>query len=248
MGLSQGARTQEKRFVYAAFGLMLMLNLLVWWQALPMRAKWGNVPPVPSQNAAALMTLGDKQLAYRVYGLLIQNLGDAGGDARPLYEYNYDNLVKWFWLEDYLDPRANYIPSLAAYYFSAHQDPKAISGIVDYLAQVGQRPDEQKWRWLGQAVYLARFVQHDYDIALRLAEILAALDYEHMPTWTKQMPAFVMMQKGDKEGAYQILLSILGSQINQLQAPEVNFMREYICERILTEAERAQDPVCQDPY
>lgn len=241
-------RVQEKRFVYAAFGLMFMLNLLVWWHALPLRAKWGNVPPVPSVESAALLTLGDKQMAYRTYGLLIQNLGDAGGEARPLRDYNYDNLVKWFWLEDNLDPRANYIPSLAAYYFSANPDTHAISGIIDYLAQVGQRPEPQKWRWLGQAVYLARFVQHDYDKALMLAEKLAALDYEHMPTWTKQMPAFVMMQKGEREGAYAILLNILGSQMNQLQAPEVNFMREYICERILTEAERATDPICQVPY
>lgn len=241
-------RAQEKRFVFAAFGLMFLLNLVVWWHGLPMRAKWGNVPPVPSNEAGALLTLGDKQLAYRAYGLLIQNLGDAGGDARPLREYNYDNLVKWFWLEDSLDERANFIPSLAAYYFSAHQDPEAIDGVVDYLAEIGQRPGTEKWRWLGQAVYLARFVQHDYDKALMLAEKLAALDYEHLPTWTKQMPAFVMMQKGDKEGAYEILLNILGSQVTQLQAPEINFMREYICERILSEAERATDPVCQDPY
>lgn len=241
-------RLREKRFVYAAFGLMFLLNLVVWWHGLPLRAKWGNVPPVPSQQAGALMTLGDKQLAYRTYGLLIQNLGDSGGDARPLRDYNYDNLVDWFWLEDYLDPRANFIPALAAYYFSAHQDPRAISKLIDYLAEVGHRPEPQKWRWLGQAVYLARFVQHDYEKALVLAEKLAALDHPDMPTWTKQMPAFVMMQKGDKDGAYEILLSILGSQINHLQAPEVNFMREYICERILTKEERATDPVCQAPY
>lgn len=241
-------RTQEKRAVFTAFWLAMALNLCVWWHVLDMRARWGNVPPVPSTESAALMTLGDKQMAYRTYGLLIQNLGDSGGEARPLKEYNYENLTKWFWLEDTLDPRANFIPSLAAYYFSANQDTDAIDPIIEYLAAIGQRPGSQKWRWLAQAVYLARFVQHDYDQALALAEKLAALNDPDMPTWTKQMPAFVMMQQGDKNGAYQILLNILGSQVQHLQAPEINFMRDYICERILSKEEKAVDPVCQAPY
>ncbi len=241
-------RVQEKRVVFTAFWLAMALNLCVWWHALDVRARWGNVPPVPSTASAALMALGDKQMAYRTHGLLIQNLGDAGGEARPLSDYNYENLTKWFWLEDALDSRANFIPSLAAYYFSANQDTQAIEPIIEYLAEIGQRPGPQKWRWLAQAVYLARFVQHDYDQALVLAEKLAALNEPDMPTWTKQMPAFVMMQQGDKDGAYQILLNILGSQVTHLQAPEINFMREYICDRILSKEEKAIDPICQVPY
>lgn len=240
-------RVREKRLIYTAFFWALILNTGVWWYAQPLRATWGNVPPVPSQAAAALLTLGDKQMAYRSYALLIQNLGDSGGDARPLKDYNYENLVKWFWLQDSLDPRANFIPSLAAYYFSANQDTEAIGPLIDYLAAVGSRPD-QSWRWLAQAVYLARFVQHDYDKALVLAEKLASLDRPGLPTWTKQMPAFVMMQQGDTKGAYEIMVRVLGSQMNSLQKPEVNFMREYICDRILTPEQKETDPICQAPY
>lgn len=241
-------RLHEKRAVWAAFFLALLLNMLVWWHSQPLRAAWGNVPPVPSNEAAALFTLGDKQLAYRTYGLLIQNLGDAGGDARPLRDYNYPRLVQWFWLEDFLDPLANFIPHLAGFYFSANQDTEAIDPVINYLAEIGARPGPQKWRWLAQAIYLARFVQHDYDKALMLAEKLAALDYPGMPTWTDQMPAFVMMQQGDKEGAYQIMVNILGSQMGHLQAAEVNFMREYICDRILPPEQKKTDPLCKDPY
>jgi hypothetical protein len=241
-------RTHEKRAIFAAFWLMMLLNVAVWWHAQPLRATWGNVPPVPSQASAALMTLGDKQMAYRTYGLLIQNLGDAGGAARAFKDYDYNRLTKWFWLEDYLDPKANFIPALAAYYFSANQDHEAIDPIIDYLAEIGKRPDPQKWRWLAQGVYLARFVQHDYNKALVLANELAALDHPGLPTWTKQMPAFVMMQEGDKEGAYQIMVNILGSQMKSLQQAEVNFMREYICDRILSPEQKETDPICQDPY
>ncbi|MFN3827218.1 MAG: hypothetical protein ACK4NR_06290 [Micavibrio sp.] len=240
------SRQTEKRYVLAAFFVALALNSAVWWQARSMRAVWGNVPPVPTQPAAELFALGDPQFAYRSFSLLIQNLGDAGGQARALKEYNYEHLTKWFFLLDKLDPHANFGPSIAAFYFSANQDVEAIDPLIDYLAEVGVRPEPQKWRWLAQAVYLARFVQHDYAKALGLAEKLAALNYEHMPTWTKQMPAFVMMQMGDKEGAYNIMLNILGSEAKDLQAAEVNFMREYICTRILSREQRGKDPLCQD--
>lgn len=240
-------RSREKKMVYTAFFSALILNVAVWWHAQPLRAQWGNVPPVPSHISAALFTLGDRQFAYRVYGLLIQNLGDAGGNARPFHEYDYNRLTQWFWLEDSLDPDANFIPALAAFYFSANQDKEAIDPLIDYLAEVGKRPGPQKWRWLAQGVYLARFVQHDYEKALRMANELAALDYPHMPTWTNQMPAFVMMQQGDKEGAYQIMLNVLGSEVKNLQPAEVNFMRDYICNRILSREQKKNDPVCKDP-
>lgn len=210
-----------------------------------MRAQWGNVPPVPSSPATASMfTLGDAQLAYRGFSLLIQNLGDAGGKARALHEYDYTRLSGWFWLLDKLDPKANYIPSIAGFYFSATHDKKALDPIIDYLAEVGVRPVKQKWRWLAQAVYLARFVQNDYDKALILAERLAALDYADMPTWTDQMPAFVRMQQGDKEGAYNIMINVLNSEARTLQPAEINFMREYICDRILAPEEKLTDPLC----
>lgn len=240
-------RTREKRMVWLAFFTALTLNTIVWWHAQPLRAQWGNVPPVPSPISAALFTLGDTQFAYRTYGLLIQNLGDAGGQARPLHEYNYDRLTQWFWLEDDLDPRSNYIPALAAFYFSANQDKQAIGPLIDYLAEVGSRPVPQKWRWLAQAIYLTRFVQHDYDKALVLAEKLAALDYPYMPTWVDQMPAFIMMQQGDKEGAYQIMMNVLGSEARNLQGAEINFMRDYICNRVLNPEQKKSEPVCKDP-
>ncbi len=239
-------RVQEKRAVYAAFSTALLLNIFIWWYSHPLQAKWGNVPPVPSQASASLMTLGDKQMAYRTYGLLIQNLGDAGGNARAFKEYNYERLVQWFWLEDYLDPTSNFIPNLAAFYFSANQDTENITPIIDYLAKVGHRTGLHKWRWLAQAVYLARFVQHDEVKALILAQQLAALDDPGMPAWTDQMPAFVMLQQGDKRGAYEIMVNILGSQLDTLQAADVNSMRMFICDRILGADERKTDPLCKD--
>lgn len=210
----------------------------------PLKPVWANVPPVPSHGGAAILTLGDEQFAYRAMATMIQNLGDSGGEVTPLYKYDYDRLGQWFNLADSLDRTSNHIPILAAYYFGATQNPDQLDPVIDYLAMIGQRPYSEKWRWLAQAVYLARFRQEDYDKAMGLAQLLAAIWHPGMPGWARQMPAFVAAQMGDKQASYEIMLSILKDEAENMHPAEVNFMVSYICERLLDPEEAAKDPVC----
>ncbi len=207
---------------------------------------WGNVPPAPSQEFAATYGLGDKSFAYRVNGLAIQNLGDTGGRITALKDYNYERLAKWFFLEDSLDPHSEYIPYLAGYYFSATQNPKEYAPVLDYLALIGNRSDGEKWRWLAQAVYIARFLMDDMDKSLELANLLAQTKSENVPSWTRQMPAFVMTAKGDKDAAYALFLEILKSSASTMHPNEINSMKIYICTRILDAQDAAKNTLCQD--
>ncbi len=209
-----------------------------------LKAAWANVPPVPTEKGATILAVGDQQLAYRVSGIMIQNMGDTGGETTPLYKYDYDRLGQWFFLTDALDRRSNFMPLLAAYYFGGTQEPKDLDPVIDYLAMVGQRSYDEKWRWLAQAVYLSRFRQHDLDKAMGLAYMLANMKAPDMPAWTRQMPAFIAAAQGDKETSYRIIMSILKETSAELHPNEVNFMVHYICERTLDELEAAQHPLC----
>ncbi len=208
------------------------------------KPSWANVPPVPTEESAAMMALGDEQLAYRMIGLTIQNLGDIGGNITPLYQYNFDRLGRWFFLEDRLDMRSNFIPFLAAYYFGGSQEPEDLGPIIEYLSVIGQRPYTDKWRWLAHAVYLSRFRQHDLDKAMGLAHVLAGMWQPGMPAWVRQMPAFVSLQQGDKVAAYAFLMSLLKDESQNMHPNEVNFTVGYICERLLDPAEAAKHPLC----
>jgi hypothetical protein len=222
----------------------LVLNIAFWMQTKSLRPLWGNVPPVPSQNSGAGMALGDSQLAYRMVAMMLQNIGNATDATKPLSEYNYDLLKGWFFLADHLDPVSNFVPSLAAFYFGATQDKKDLTPVIDYLEVVGQRPEPQKWRWLAQAVYLARFEQNDLQRALVLANTLAALPQDDMPLWARQMPAMIMTVSGQQEAAYTVMMNTLTSEIDNLSPPEILFLRDYICDRILTPAQAAQNDLC----
>lgn len=228
------------------FLIAIILNFSLWINLKNIQAKWGNVPPASSKEFSASIGLGDTSFSYRIIGLMLQNLGDTGGRVTALKEYHYDDLLKWFFIGQHLDSDSDYMPFLAGYYFSATQDVQQIRFLIPYLESVGLSEKGEKWRFLAQAIYLARFVLKDVDLSLGLANKLANHKKKDLPNWTKQMPAFVMNQKGDKKDAYGFLLEILRSSSKSMHPNEVTNMKYYICQQILSEEEAKMDPICKD--
>ncbi len=235
----------QELFVKAALAAVLVLNVAFWFSIRDIRSHWNNVPPVPDEKYASAYGLGDKSFAYRLNGIMIQNLGDTGGRVTSLKDYDYGKLAKWFFLQDHLDKKSNFIPYLAGYYFSGVQEPEKFRPVLDYLEQVGNRDYGQKWRWLAQAVFIARYKLNDLDKALSLANVMAKINNDNMPSWARQMPAFIMSAKGEKDAAYALMLEILKTSADKMHPNEVNAMRAYICEQILEMEEAKQDPICE---
>ncbi len=228
--------------------VFLLSNVLFWFSVRDIRASWGNVPPAPDMKYVGAMGLGDAVFAYRLNSLMIQNFGDTGGRYTPLKDYDYEQLTKWFFLQDKLDSRSGFIPYLAAYYFSGVQVPDKFYPVLDYLEVVGTRSGGEYWRWLAQAVYVARFVMEDMDKALYLARRLAETAPEDAPVWVHQMPVFVLKASGDKDSAYALMLEILKSNVDKMHPNEVNAARAYICDQILNAEQKARDPLCEGEY
>ena len=245
------AQTHSQTRSYACFWLIFVtlvtLHVTLWSSTRHIKASWQNVPPVPTANGAAAIALGDKQFGYRVAGLTLQNLGNVGGQVQKFEAYDYDRLKDWFFMAHGLDSRSNFVPYLAAFYFSAVKDQDKTRELIDYLRVAGSDdvPGYKKWRWLAQAVYLARFEVKDLELAYELALELAASKDPSAPIWTKQMPAFVMTAKGDKQAAYDLLVEMLRSSADKLPQYEINAMRSYICDRVLEPETAKTDPLCE---
>ncbi len=235
----------EGRQIERCLVFVLILNLIFWLSVRDVKTKWGNVPPPPDIKYATIQGLGDASFAYRQNGIMIQSLGDAGGRTTPLKDYDYKVLSRWFYLQDSLDPISNFTPYLAAYYFSNVQNPQMLPPLIDYLADIGSRPYGEKWRWLAQGVFLARYQLKDLDRALEMANALANTKNDNVPAWTYQMPAFVLSARGEKEAAYAILLEILKSRGGKLHPNEVNAIKAHICTRILNKEEATLNPLCE---
>lgn len=235
----------QKRLLCLFCVFTLAVQIGLWLQLRTAQAQWLNVPPVPSENGALAFALGDRQFAYRSIGVMLQNMGDEGGRSTSLHDYDYDKLGAWFDLADAFDPHSDYLPILVAFYFGAVEDPQKLIPVTGYLHRVGNSVEGEKWRWLAQAVYLARYKMNDMEKAKRWADELAAIDKPGIPLWARQMPAFVRNAEGDKQAAYDIMVGILKNGKNKLPRQEITVMIEYICKRILTPEEAEKDALCE---
>ncbi len=240
-------KMKKVNVIWLCIYFFLFLNVLTWTYARHVQAQWTNVPPVPSMLSVTSSALGDEQFSYRLVALMLQNLGDHGGRSTALKDYNFDNLSDWFLLSSRLDGLSNHVPYLAAFYFSNVQTPEAsLPPLIEYLRTIGRVTKGEKWRWLAQAVFLARYKMHDLNLALDLADELAALDNPDMPVWPRQMSALIQSERGDKDAAITILVELLASSREQLHPNEVNNTLDLICNRLLDEHESKLHPLCQD--
>ncbi|MEQ1887774.1 MAG: hypothetical protein ABL951_01185 [Alphaproteobacteria bacterium] len=219
------------RSAFAALLAGLALQVLYWVPAHNIRVPWTGVGLAPSPVLARAFSLGDDQLYYRAAALGLQNEGDWAGELTPLANYDYARLSGWFGLLSGIDTKSQYAPTLAGYYFGQSRNPEQVRLIVAYLQQLAAAHPQTHWRWLAYSVYLARHRIHDLVLALELAYQLAALPVADMPIWTRQLPAFVLADTGEKEAARDILEAILESTPD-LQKAEQNFMRNYIGTRL----------------
>jgi hypothetical protein len=240
------ALNKQSIVVQGLLVLAILAELFLWLSVRETQARWANVPPIPSEAGITAFTLGDKQFAYRIVGVMLQNFGDTGGRSTAFKEYDYEELTRWMFLADSLDPVSNYAPYLAAYYFGAIPEAEKFRPMLEYLRTVGLRSDKEKWRWLWQAVFISRFGMRDFDKALELANELAAHPNPDIPSWARQMPAFVLTDKGDKQAALAVMVELLKTDANKMEPAEVNSILHYICDRLLDESEAQSHALCQD--
>ncbi|MEZ5834928.1 MAG: hypothetical protein R3D03_04265 [Geminicoccaceae bacterium] len=193
------------------------------------RPRDGAIPPPPPPPVAMLVAeaLGDRQLAFRMAALRLQEAGDGGGEITPLADYDYGRVLGWLEAIDRLDPRSDHVMAMAAYYFALVHDPKKIAMMVDFLARTSMKHPETRWRYLAQAAYLARHRLKDRKRAMAIARQLAGLDVAGLPVWVRQMPAFVLADLGEAEAAADMMGAILASRPD-LPEDERRLMIEFI--------------------
>lgn len=180
-----------------------------------------KVPPhyhvlgaAPGDNVFLAQNLGDAQFGFRMAGLRLQHAGNLDGHVLPYKDIDYRRLAGWFALFDRMDPQSSVTPTMAAFLFVATQNPEETRYLVDYLERHALRDPQHKWRWLAQAVHIARYRLKDRDRALGLARELAGLPVDGLPYWARQMEVFILADLGEKQAARQILEKIAATDPN----------------------------------
>lgn len=239
---------KTKLLTWAVLFVALLCNAVLWYSVRDHRHQWLNVPPAPSAFQAGLMALGDNQLAYRLFGFLLQNSGDTGGRVTAFRDYNYERLHSWFMMMHDLDPRGWFMPYLAAYYYGAIPDEpgqdEKLAYVVDYLRVVGLHPSDRHWFWLAHAALIARYNMQDLDLALEIAREVQNLDQDELPLWAAQMPVFIHAAKGEEEAAHDMIMNVLRESGDDMTPQDRFVLLEHLCLKILAPERAIVHPFC----
>lgn len=232
--------------IWCFFFISLFVVIGIWGSVRDVTLAWHNVPPVPSYSGAKASFLGDEQASYRFLGLMFQFFGNTSGHSVALSDYDYTALDSWFHLLDKLDSKAEFLPFLVSYYFSASQNAEHVKPVTKFLEKVGVREGRQKWRWLSQAVYLARYKLKDTEYALQLAKKLNEHKDADVGAWARNMQSIILSKAGEQEAALAMALALLKDQAASMDPKEVVYLTHYICSELIPQSDIEKFAMCKD--
>ena len=212
----------------SALCLISVMQIALAVHIKPVRPDLGYVPTPPSASFLRGIAMGDEQFLFRAVGLIIQNSGDTFGRFSALKLYNYQDLAVWLGLQDMLDPRSNYMPSMAAYYFSQTQNTEDVRYLVDFLYDHARQDVVHKWWWLMQAIYLAHHKLKDPDLALKVA---LPLQHKDLPVMAQQLLAIVYEKRGELDQAFDIITEIQ-KHTEHISEKDLRYMEYFAEERL----------------
>ncbi len=210
--------------------LAVFLQAALWYSSRHIKPDLAILPEVPGKYEVKALALGDDEFYFRALGNRLQMSGDTFGRSTPFKDYDYVKLAEWFRVLDSLDGKSNYIPSLAAYYFSLTQRHSDTIYVINYLQETAAKDPERKWWWLVQASIIAKYKLGDKNLALKIAKKLENIPGD-IPLWARQLPAFYLADMGEKEQAIIIIRDLLKNYKN-LPPDELNFMYYFVKDRL----------------
>ena len=223
------------RIIFSCFLCILAIQIFFWSKTEKIKPNLGIVPEVPTIGTIKAFSFGDEEFYFRLKGLRLQNTGDTFGRFSPLKDYDYKKLVAWFELLDKLNNKSNYIPSLAAYYYSMTQNKEDLIYIINYLEQFADQNPQDKWWWYYQAMSIANNLYKNKELGIKLAYKLKDKSPADAPLWTKQMVAMLVAEEGENCEAIKIISSIIDDYERadrKISDEELDFMKFFINKKI----------------
>lgn len=216
---------------FGRHGLLLLFTLfqVVFWNVshhIPPDME--IVPELATDSEAHVLALGDDEFYFRWHVFNMQNAGWTYGRSTALDQFDYRKLYYWFTLLDTFNNESDFVPALAAYFYSRTGVKTDLNYLVTYLYEYSRYRLEKKWYWQVEAVSIADHKMHDLDLALAMS--LPLLELHNVPIIVRQLPAFVYEKRGEIAQARAIMEEIKADTV--LSKGEQNFMTYFLENRL----------------
>jgi hypothetical protein len=227
-------KNKSLKIVQFSLIFCLAMQILFWRKTENIKPKLGLIPNLPNRYTIKALSFGEEEFFFRTQAYKIQNAGDTFGRFSALKDYDYEKLYQWFKLLDTLNFKSNYVPSLAAYYYSQTQNKPDTKYIIDYLEERADQDPENNWWWYYQATNLATYVLKDKDRALKIAYKLKNIESD-IPFGAKELVAVLHKERGEDCEAIMLIQEIAKdyeSENRKLSDKELDFIKYFIQKRL----------------
>ena len=188
--------------------ICFVLQIAIWFTSNRIKPQFVITPYPPTQTQMQALSFGDTQFYYRKLGLELQNAGDKHGHYTSFLSHDYKKLHRWFKTLDNIDENSQYIPFMAAYYYSMVPDEDRVKVIADYILEYAQQSPEKHWRLLTTAAFMYhKYPNNNSTEALKnIGGILTHI--KEIPLWARILSAFYLNDSGEVCSAYTLITKI----------------------------------------
>ena len=186
--------------------IFFLAQIFVWFGSYTIKPRYIITPFPPTKTEIEAMSFGDTQLLFRMLVFKIQNAGDAVGQYHNFNEYDYKKLRTWFEALDDIDDHSEYIPYMAAYYYSIVHSVEKSKVIADYVTKYASSNPQKHWRLLTTALYIYKTqIPHSENEIYAIGELLLK---QKIPMWAKALSAFFLKESGDICASYELIMQV----------------------------------------
>lgn len=165
--------------------------------------------PLPS-SAYRQLAMGSEQLAGYLMSIGLQLHDNQVGQHFSYRLIDYDRLVVWLDRAMDLSRDIEYPMLLASRIYTQTGDPERLRKILAFIERRFDENPRLHWRRMTEACLVAKHRLGDLDLALRLAEKIAAQPASvEMPHWARDFQFLLLADMNELESAIAVIQALL---------------------------------------
>ena len=158
------------------------------------------------------LAMGSEQLMASLLAIRIQLHDNQAGQHFSYRLMDYSLLVDWLERISRLDPTSEYPMLLASRIYAQTRDESRLRQIIGYIEREFDTDPQLHWRRLAEVSVIARHRLQDLELALRLAEKIAAQPAAmSIPHWARDLQFLLLSELNELEAAIAIIQAMIES-------------------------------------
>lgn len=184
------------------------------WHALtpPPGVRVDELPPPPPSELLGALALGEDRTAASLAALWLQFHDTQPGYSVPFRELDYTRVRQWLERILALAPERDYPLLLAVRIYGQVNDPPRQRIMLGFVREAFVERPRDRWRWLAEAIIIAKHRLHDLDLALEYARLLNRHTQPgEVPFWARDLQLIVLEEMGELEATRLLIGGMLES-------------------------------------